>query len=130
MRLHRRKDYGCQAVCQRDLRVIYTRSMDAGRRAAALLEVLGIYLAGQLGVSLLTRAFNVQVVNPLNGFTVGITDAELVTATHQMLVLLMLQYAGWFMLIIPINWWHRRGPAAYGLTKAGRSWTGAATDRP
>jgi len=38
-------------------------------------------------------------------------------------VLLMLQYAGWFLLIIPINWWHRRrGPAAYGLTKAGRSW--------
>ena len=27
------------------------------------------------------------------------------------------------MLIVPINWWHRRrGPAAYGLTRAGRPW--------
>ena len=40
-----------------------------------------------------------------------------------MFVLLMLQYAGYFVLIIPINWWYRRrGPAAYGLTRAGRSW--------
>jgi membrane protease YdiL (CAAX protease family) len=40
-----------------------------------------------------------------------------------MFVLLILQYVGYFLLIIPINWWHRRrGPAAYGLTKAGRSW--------
>ena len=41
-----------------------------------------------------------------------------------MFVSLMLQYAGYFLLIIPINWWHRRrGPAAYGLTRAGNSWT-------
>jgi membrane protease YdiL (CAAX protease family) len=35
----------------------------------------------------------------------------------------MFQYAGYFLLIIPINWWYRRrGIKAYGLTKAGHSW--------
>jgi len=37
-----------------------------------------------------------------------------------MFLRLMLIYSGYFLLIIPINWWRRRqGPAAYGLTKAG-----------
>lgn len=36
---------------------------------------------------------------------------------------MVLIYLTYFALIVPINWWHRRrGPAAYGLTRAGRSW--------
>ncbi len=98
--------------------------MNARRSTAALLEVLGVYLAGQLVVTLLTRVLSLQPVNPLTGFTAEISDAELITATRQLFVLLMLQYVGWFLLIIPINWWQRRrGPAAYGLTRAGHSWT-------
>jgi membrane protease YdiL (CAAX protease family) len=98
--------------------------MNTRRRIAALLEVLGVYLAGQLVMVQLTHLLGLQLVNPLTGFTAEITDAELITATRQLFVLLMLQYAGWFLLIIPINWWHRRrGPAAYGLTRAGQSWT-------
>jgi membrane protease YdiL (CAAX protease family) len=32
-------------------------------------------------------------------------------------------YSSYFLLILPINWWYRRrGRAAYGLTRAGRSW--------
>lgn len=97
--------------------------MQARRRTAALLEVLGVYLAGQLVVNQLVRVLGLHLVNPLASFNAGITDAELITATGRMFTLLMLQYAGYFLLIIPINWWHRRrGPAAYGLTRAGRSW--------
>jgi membrane protease YdiL (CAAX protease family) len=97
--------------------------MNARGRTAALLEVLGVYLAGQLVVTLLIRALGLRVTNPLDNFTIGISDTELITAARQMFVLLMLQYAGYFVLIIPINWWHRRrGPAAYGLTRAGHSW--------
>jgi membrane protease YdiL (CAAX protease family) len=97
--------------------------MNIRGRAAAVLEVLGVYVAGPFVMTLLIRAFGLQVTNPLQKITVGITDAELITATHQIFVLLLLQYAGWFLLIIPINWWHRRrGPAAYGLTKAAHSW--------
>jgi membrane protease YdiL (CAAX protease family) len=98
--------------------------MNAGRRTAALFEVLGVYLAGQLVTGQLTRLLRVSPTNPLDSLTVGISDAQLVTAARQMFVLLMLQYAGYFLLIVPINWWHRRrGPAAYGLTRAGHPWT-------
>ena len=96
----------------------------ARRRVAALFEVLGIYLAGGIVTGQLIRLLGVSPANPLATFTVGITDTELIAATRQIFVLLVLQYAGWFLLIIPINWWYRRrGPAAYGLTRAGRSWT-------
>ncbi len=98
--------------------------MNVLRRTAALLEVLGIYLAGQLVVGQLIRIFGVQPTNPLPTLTANVTDAELVTATGQIFWLLLLQYAGWFLLIVPINWWHRRqGLAVYGFTKAGRSGT-------
>ena len=96
--------------------------MNARSRAAALLEVLGVYLAGPLVTGLLIKLFDISFGNPLTGFTAAVSDAELVEASWKMLVLLVLQYAGWFLLIVPINWYHRRrGPSAYGLTKAGRS---------
>lgn len=97
------------------------------RRAAALLEVLGVYLAGGVLTGLILRALKIELHNPLPEFRVDIGDAALLTATRQMGVLLLLQYAGWFLLIVPINAWHRRrGPAAYGLTRAGLSWTALA----
>jgi hypothetical protein len=93
-------------------------------RTAALLEVLGIYLAGQLATMVLLRVLHIELVNPLETFTADITNSQLLTATRQLFVVLAMQYAGLFLLIIPINWWYRRcGPAAYGLTKAGWSWT-------
>lgn len=98
-------------------------SPQAQRRIAALLEVLGVYSAGLLVSSLLRRGLHLQVPNPLASFTVDITDAELITASLRFMVILVLQYAGWFLLIVPINWWHRRrGPTAYGLTRSGLSW--------
>ena len=97
--------------------------MQSRKRIEALLEVLGVYVAGPLVVQLLVRIFGLRLTNPLERFTVGITNAELLTAAHQMFTLLILQYVGYFLLIIPISWWHgRRRPEAYGLTKAGRSW--------
>lgn len=107
--------------------------MTAVRRAGALLEVAGVFLAGQLVVTLLTRALGLQLTNPLANFSVDISDRELVVASGQIFVLLLMQYAGWFVLIVPIDWWRRRrGPAAYGLTTAGQPWrvlliAGAAT---
>jgi membrane protease YdiL (CAAX protease family) len=93
------------------------------RRAAALLEVLGVYLAGQLVMVLLIRLTGIPVTNPLQGLTVAATGPELVAASGQLLGLLLLQYAGWFLLIIPLDWWRRRrGLATYGLTRAGHPW--------
>jgi hypothetical protein len=48
------------------------------RRAAALLEVRGVYLAGPLAMFTLRRSLGVQITNPLNNLTVHATKGELV----------------------------------------------------
>jgi membrane protease YdiL (CAAX protease family) len=103
------------------------------RRIAAILEVFGVCAIGQYLVTLLVSALHLQIDNPLSHINAQITDAELLFAARDLFLLLLMQYGGWFLLIVPINWWHRRsGPAAYGLTRAGKSWqvllvAGAAT---
>ena len=93
------------------------------RRAAAILEVFGIYVAAQLVTALLIHFLHLTPSNPLTTLNAQASNADLLIASQQMLVLLILQYVGFFLLIIPINWWRRRdGAAAYGLTKAGHSW--------
>lgn len=93
------------------------------RRLAALLEVLGVYVVGQYLVMLLVGTFHLPNENPLAHINAQITDTELLFAARDLFFLLLLQYAGWFLLIVPINWWHRRtGPSKYGFTRAGRSW--------
>jgi hypothetical protein len=52
--------------------------MKARRRTAALLEVLGVYVAGQLVTERLIRVLGVPAVNPLESFTAGITNSELI----------------------------------------------------
>ena len=94
------------------------------RRYAALFEVLGVFLAGGLVMSQLIRVSGIPVKNSLTELTTRTTGTELITAARELLVLLIFQYAGYFLLIVPIGWWYRRrGPSAYGLTKAGRTWT-------
>lgn len=92
-----------------------------------MIEVFGVYLAGSVMTGWVVQVLKLQPSNPLSGFRVDISDAALLTASCQLGVLLLLQYGGWFLLIIPINAWHRRrGPAAYGLTRAGCSWSALA----
>ena len=78
------------------------------RRIAALLEVLGVYVVGQYLVTLFVSTLHLQIDNPLAHINAQITDAELLFASRDLFFLLLLQYAGWFLLIVPINWWHRR----------------------
>jgi membrane protease YdiL (CAAX protease family) len=92
-------------------------------RAAALLEVLGIYLAGPVLMIGLRRLFGLSLTNPLNHLTAHSTNAELVAASRQLLLLLLVQNAGYYLLAAPLNWWYRRRrPADWGLTKAGHPW--------
>ncbi len=97
------------------------------RRTAALLEVLGVYLTGVLLENqiehLLLHWRLISAANPFDLLTVHTTNAELLVASRQLVLALILQYGSYFMLIIPINWWYRRrGRTAYGLTRAGRPW--------
>jgi hypothetical protein len=70
------------------------------RRLAALLEVLGVFLVGGLLTDQLIRLSGISVKNPLPGLSVHMTGGELLTAARQLAVLLMFQYAGYFLLII------------------------------
>ena len=98
-------------------------SQRSRRRAAAILEVFGIYVAAQLVTALLIHLLHLTPFNPLTTLNSHASNADLLTAAQQMLVLLVLQYGGFFLLIVPIHWWRRRdGAAAYGLTTAARSW--------
>lgn len=75
-------------------------------------------------MSQLIWLLGIPVKNPLAELTSHTTGSGLITAARQLFVLLVLQYAGYFLLIIPIGWWYRRrGPSAYGLTKASHTWT-------
>jgi len=97
------------------------------RRTAALLEVLGIYLSGAFLSdrieNLLARWHLISTVSPFDLLTAHTTNADLLFASRQMFLALVLLYGSYFALIVPINWWYRRrGRAAYGLTRAGRPW--------
>ncbi len=86
-----------------------------------------MYLAGAFlndkVVQLLAHWRLISPTNPFDLLTIHTTDAELLVASRQLFLALILIYLSYFVLIIPINWWHRRrGPASYGLTRAGRPW--------
>src|SRR4051812_35844612 len=61
------------------------------RRVAAVLEVLGIYLAGRVVTGWIVQALKLHPSNPLPGIRVDISDAALLTAAWQIAVLLLLQ---------------------------------------
>lgn len=99
----------------------------ARARAAALLEVLGVYLAGaylndRIAGFLIHRHL-ISSQNPFSLLTIHTTNAELLVASRQLFLALVLIYVSFFLLIIPIDWWRgRRGLSTYGLSRAGRSW--------
>ena len=102
-------------------------SVQARRRAAALLEVLGVYLTGAFLedkiVQLLVHWRLISTANPLDLLNAHSTDAQLLLASRQLFLALILTYGSYFLLIVPINWWYRRrGRVAYGLTRAARPW--------
>jgi membrane protease YdiL (CAAX protease family) len=99
------------------------------KRAAALLEVLGVYLTGaylndRLAGLLINRHL-ISSQNPFALLTAHTSNAELLVASRQLFLALVLIYISFFLIIIPIDVWRgHRGPSTYGLHRAGRSWNG------
>ena len=92
------------------------------RQIAAVLEVIGVYTAGQLVGYLLGLLLGIPFTNPLADLSAQTTPAELLSITGRLASVLFLQYSGWFALAFLVGWWHRRrGPRQYGLTRAGHS---------
>jgi hypothetical protein len=87
------------------------------KKIAAILEVFGIYAAGQLIAFVLATALGTPLYNPISDMTVQSTPLELRQITLRLLGVLFVQYAGWFIPIFLVGWWYRRRkPKQYGLT--------------
>jgi len=102
------------------------------RRAAAFLEVLGVYLAGAILndkiVAVLSRKGLISTQNPFDLLTTHASNADLLVASRQLFLALALIYVSFFLIIVPLDWARkRRGVATYGLTRAGHRWSVLAT---
>lgn len=87
------------------------------KKAAAILEVFGIYAAGQLVAFILATILGIPLYNPITDLTAQSTPPELQQITLKLLGVLFVQYAGWFIPIFFVGWWYRqRKPKQYGLT--------------
>lgn len=111
---------GCAAILS--LVTVLTR-----KRIAALFEVFGVYLTGAFlndqTTGFVVNRHWISSVSPFDLLTAHTTNADLLIASRQMFLALLLIYGSYFALIIPINWWRgKRGGAAYGLTRAGLPW--------
>jgi hypothetical protein len=86
------------------------------RRAAALLEVMGVYLAGALLndriVALVVAHHLVSPENPFALLTVHASNEDLLVASRQLALAFFFIYFSFFVLIVPLDRWRgRRGPA-------------------
>ena len=107
-------------------RIIPAVKARATRRAAALLEVLGVYLGGALLndwlVEVLTRRHLISSQNPFALLTLRSTNSDLLLASRQLAPALFFIYLSFFLIIGPLDWLRgRRALAVCGLTRAGLS---------
>jgi len=89
--------------------------------------VLGVLLvAGVIEdklIEFLTRWRPGVLVDPFSLLSAHTSDSDLLLASKRLLLIWLLQYGSYFLLILPLGWWRGRGgSAAYGITRAGRSW--------
>jgi hypothetical protein len=95
------------AKCSRSIAtssILATVNTQTRRRAAALLEVLGVYLAGTVLENkieqLLVHWRLISTTNPFDLMTDHATNAELLVASRQLLLALILMYSSYFLLIL------------------------------
>lgn len=91
------------------------------QKVLAILEVMAIFTTGQIVVFLVVKVAGLTPANPLHRLAADTTPGELLGISWELLQVLLLQYGGWFVLILPIGWWHRRRRfREYGVTTAGK----------
>lgn len=85
-------------------------------RLAAVGEVCGVYMVGQLLAFLLIRLLGLQVTNPIETLKAN-PNADLLEMSWNLGVLLLCQYGGILLPAFAIGWWYRkRRFSGYGLT--------------
>ena len=88
------------------------------RKIAALLEVLGVFIAGNFTASYLGPLMGVK---PLGSFLQPAAEPDFIAMSVGWLQMVCVQYACLLLPAFAIGWWRRRlGLAHYGVTRAGK----------
>ena len=91
------------------------------RGAAAILEVTGVFVAGNIAASYLGQWWGVRSLGPMLESALKAPEPDLVPLTWALLQALTVQYTCLLPLAFGIGWWHRRRSLSrYGLTTAGQ----------
>jgi hypothetical protein len=90
------------------------------RKAAALLEVIGVFIAGNFAAGYLGPLVGVKPLGPVLASTVKSAEPDFVPLTIAFLQAFLVQYACLLPMAFAIGWWRRRlGLRHYGVTRAG-----------
>jgi membrane protease YdiL (CAAX protease family) len=91
------------------------------RKAAALLEVMGIFIVGIFAVGQLAPLVGIKPLGLLFESAFKSKHPDFIALSIGWLQIMLLQYACWLTPAFAIGWWRRRrGLAQYGLTTAGQ----------
>ena len=95
------------------------RSASWERRVAAVLEIIGVFVAGTLLARLASRGLNLGPVS-LRALAPD-EEPDFLSLSRSTAANLLLRYGFVLSLAFVVGWWHRRRRlAAYGVTTAGR----------
>lgn len=107
---------------ERPSAVTTLNSSRSWRRAAAVLEITGVFVAGNVAASYLAQWLGVRPLAPMLESTLQAAEPNLVPLTLALMQALLIQYGCLLPLAFGIGWWHRRRTLSrYGVTTAGQS---------
>ncbi len=98
------------------------KGSNLGPRLAALLEVLGIFVAGNFAAAHLASLLGVKSIASSLQEALPATHPDFVAFAIDWTKVMFCQYACLLLPAFAIGWWRRRwGPTHYGVTTAGQS---------
>jgi membrane protease YdiL (CAAX protease family) len=100
----------------------HNRRPNLMRKTAALLEVLGIFIAGNFTAGYLGPLLGVKPLGALFQSAFNSTEPDFVTLSIGWFQVVSVQYACLLLPAFAVGWWRRRwGLAHYGVTTGGQS---------
>lgn len=85
-------------------------------RLAAICEICGVYMVGQLLAFLLIGLLGIELTNPIETLKAN-PNADLLEMSKTLAGILLLQYGGIMLPALGLGWWYRRRRlSTYGLT--------------
>ncbi len=86
------------------------------RRLAAILEICGVYMVGQLIAFIFIGLLGIELKNPIETLSAN-PNADLLEMSKTLAAMLLLQYGGIMLPALGIGWWYRRRRLSeYGFT--------------